>query len=153
MSIYYEMFREFSQSGYDLLTYYTSIVKRRISLVLIVQEHLSTTRVFWDSSSSIFSSRCSVVLTIVRLFVHLSLTNILYVLRLTTSGYSFDIFNFSYNLISSGTLNWPIQLSMFSSFVIYYNEKSRVFDHIYTTGNLDEPVPVSGRVTHIVKFK
>lgn len=105
MSIYYEMFREFSQSGYDLLTYYTSIVKRRISLVLIVQEHLSTTRVFWDSSSSIFSSRCSVVSTIVRLFVHLSLTNILYVLRLTTSGYSFDSFNFPYNLISSGTLN------------------------------------------------
>ena len=60
MSIYYEMFREFSQSGYDLLTYYISIVKRRISLVLIVQEHLSTPRVFWDSSSSIFSSRCSV---------------------------------------------------------------------------------------------
>ena len=39
MSIYYEMFRKFSQSGYDLLTYYTSIVKRRISLVLIVPEY------------------------------------------------------------------------------------------------------------------
>ena len=47
MSNYYEMFREFSQSGYDLLKYYISIVKRRISLVLIVQEHLSTPRVFF----------------------------------------------------------------------------------------------------------